>query len=112
MSLSCIPVRPIPEAIIVRPEFADEERIRQQEEQLRERSEGILPQDRDDAPEREIAEERQEEREAFFLDAESNEAHAPAGQICERCGQLITADEDARRRSDGGWVHESCPPKL
>jgi hypothetical protein len=110
--MSCIPVRRIPEATIVRPEYADEERLRQQEEQLKERSEGIRPEDRDDAPEREIAEERQEEREAFFLDAESNEAHAPAGQICERCGQVITADENARLRADGGWVHEVCPPKI
>jgi hypothetical protein len=96
----------------MRPEFADEERLRQQEEQLKERSDGIRPEDRDDAPEREIAEEKHEEREAFFLDAESNEAHAPAGQVCERCGQVIADDEDARRRVDGGWVHEACPPKI
>jgi hypothetical protein len=95
----------------MRPEFGDEERLRHEAEQLRERSEGILPEDREDAPEREIAEERQQEREAFFLDAEANEAHAPAGQICERCGQPITADQDARLRADGGWVHEVCPPK-
>lgn len=96
----------------MRPEFADEERLRQQEDELRERSEGIRPEDRDDAPERVIAEEKREEQEAVFLDAESNEAHAPAGAICERCGQLIAAADDARRRADGGWVHESCPPKL
>jgi hypothetical protein len=96
----------------VRPEYADEERLRQEEEQLKERSEGILPEDREDAPEREIAEHDRQERELFYLDAEANEAHAPAGQICERCGQPISADQDARLRADGGWVHEVCPPRI
>lgn len=94
------------------PEYGDEERLRQEVEQLKERSEGIQPNDREDAPERQVAEEKQQEREAFFLDAEANEAHAPAGQICERCGQVITGDQDARMRADGGWVHEVCPPKV
>jgi hypothetical protein len=96
----------------VRPEYADEERMRQEAEQLRERTEGILPEDREDAPEAEIAEHERQEQEAFYLDAEVNEAHAPAGQICERCGQLIKAADDARKRVDGGWVHEVCPPKV
>jgi hypothetical protein len=93
------------------PEYGEEERLRHQAEQLRERAQGILPDDRKDAPEREISEQAQQEQEAFSLDAEANEAHAPAGQICERCGQVITASEDARMRGDGGWVHEVCPPK-
>ena len=37
------------------------------------------------------------------------------GQRCGRCGQPITAGQDARRRASGTgeasgtWVHESCP---
>jgi hypothetical protein len=37
-----------------------------------------------------------------------NEAHA-AGKACGRCGAVITAGQDARRRADGQWVHEVCP---
>lgn len=37
-----------------------------------------------------------------------NEAHAP-GQVCERCGAVITGDQDVRRRADGKWIHEVCP---
>ena len=40
-----------------------------------------------------------------------NEAHVP-GKTCERCGLVITAHQDARRRPDGRWVHEVCPPHL
>ena len=94
------------------PEYGDEERLHQEVEQLKERSEDIRPDDHRDTPELEIAEQKHQEREAFFLDAEANEAHAPAGQICERCGQVITSDQDARMRADGGWVHEVCPPKM
>jgi hypothetical protein len=39
---------------------------------------------------------------------DDNEAHAP-GQVCQRCGAVITAGQDARRRADGKWVHEVCP---
>jgi RNA polymerase-binding transcription factor DksA len=95
--------------LTVGPEYADEERLRQQVEQLKEQSEGILAEDRADAPEREVAEHDLQERELYRLDAEANEAHAPAGQICERCGQPINANQDARHRADGGWVHEECP---
>jgi hypothetical protein len=91
------------------PEYGDEERLRLETEQLKERSEGVLPEDRDDAPEREIAEFQRQEREALYLDAEANEAHAPAGQLCARCGAPITGDQDARVRGDGAWVHEVCP---
>jgi hypothetical protein len=95
------------------PEYGDEERLRDEEGQLREKAEGILlPEDREEAPEREIAEHHREEQELLTLDPESNEAHAPAGQICQRCGQPIAAGQDARLRANGGWVHEVCPPKV
>jgi hypothetical protein len=93
------------------PEYGDEERLRQQSEILEERSEGALPEDREEAPEREIAEHEREDLEPDILDAESNEAHAP-GQVCARCGAVITAGQDVRLRADGRWMHEVCPPKL
>jgi hypothetical protein len=43
--------------------------------------------------------------------AEDNEAHAP-GEVCELCGAVITSGQDVRRRVDGTWVHEVCPPDL
>jgi hypothetical protein len=39
---------------------------------------------------------------------DDNEAHA-AGMVCVRCGRVIAASEDARRRADGRWMHEACP---
>jgi len=93
------------------PEFAEEELMRQQSERLREQSEGGLPQDREDAPEREIGERDREDREVEYLDPADNEAHAP-GQVCARCGAVITAGQDVRLRADGQWVHELCPPSL
>lgn len=90
------------------PEYGEEERMRQQSEGLRQRSEGVLPQDREDAPEREIEEHDREDRELAYLDPEDNEARAP-GQVCERCGAVITESQDARLRPDGRWVHEVCP---
>jgi hypothetical protein len=39
---------------------------------------------------------------------DDNEEYA-VGQVCERCGQVITAHQEARRRTDGRWVHETCP---
>ncbi len=93
------------------PEYGEEERMRQQSEGLRQRSEGGLPQDREDAPEREIGEHDREDRELAYLDPEDNEARAP-GQVCARCGTVITAGQDARLRADGRWVHEVCPRDL
>jgi hypothetical protein len=93
------------------PEYAEEERLRQENESLRQRAEGVLPQDREDSPEREIAEHDREERELVYLEPEDNEAHAP-GQVCGRCGAVITAAQDARLRADGRWVHEVCPRDL
>ena len=37
-----------------------------------------------------------------------NEAHAP-GNVCPRCGTVITPGQDVRRRADGQWIHEICP---
>jgi hypothetical protein len=37
-----------------------------------------------------------------------NAAHAP-GRICELCGAVITARQDARLEPDGRWIHEACP---
>ena len=39
---------------------------------------------------------------------EDNEATAP-GKACGRCGKVIEAGQEARRRADGRWVHEVCP---
>jgi hypothetical protein len=39
---------------------------------------------------------------------EDQAAHAP-GKTCEKCGQPITARQDARRRGESGWVHDVCP---
>jgi hypothetical protein len=39
---------------------------------------------------------------------DDNEEHA-AGQVCARCGAVITASQEARRRADGHWMHETCP---
>ena len=72
---------------------------------------GVPPQDREDAPQREIEERAREERELEHLEPEDNEAHAP-GKVCERCGAVITAGEDARLRADGHWIHEVCPLDL
>jgi|SRR5215472_806210 len=93
------------------PEYSDEERMRQQSEGLSRQAEGGLPQDREDALEREIAEHDRADRELTHLDPEDNEARAP-GQVCGRCGAVITADQDVRLRVDGRWVHEVCPPVL
>jgi hypothetical protein len=93
------------------PEYGDEERMRQQAEELRQRSDRVLPEDREEAPEREIAEHDREDRELAYLNPEDNEAHAP-GQVCARCEAVITAGQDARRRADGRWVHEVCPAGL
>lgn len=90
----------------VPPEYDEEERLRE-----RSVAEGVLPAEHKDELEREIEEHDREDREVDYLDPEDNEAHAP-GQVCERCGTIITASQDARRRPDGHWVHEVCPPDL
>ena len=86
------------------PEYSEEDRLRQQSGQE-------VPEERLDTPEREVREHDREDREVEYLDPEDNEAHAP-GQACARCGTVVTASQDARRRPDGRWVHEVCPPDL
>ena len=41
-------------------------------------------------------------------EGDDNEAHH-AGAVCGRCGAVVTAGQDVRRRADGQWVHEVCP---
>ncbi len=50
--------------------------------------------------------ERQEHRSRLSYD--DNDATAP-GKVCELCGSVITAGQQARLRADGGWIHEACP---
>lgn len=40
----------------------------------------------------------------------ADHAARAAGQTCARCADAIAADQHARRRGGGDWVHESCPP--
>ena len=60
---------------------------------------------RDDGSDEAVAE-REEHRQR--LNYEDNEATAP-GKVCELCGSVITAGQQARLRPDGGWIHEACP---
>lgn len=84
-------------------EYGDEERKRFEEE--------APPGPTEAEEEHEYQESKREDEEVNFIDAESNEAHVP-GSVCERCGQIISATQDARRRPDGQWVHEECPVLL
>jgi hypothetical protein len=43
-----------------------------------------------------------------WLRAEDHAVHA-GGETCGRCDQLMRADQNARRRIRGDWVHENCP---
>jgi hypothetical protein len=38
-----------------------------------------------------------------------HEAHAP-GSTCVLCGAVVRPGENVRRRADGSWMHEVCPP--
>lgn len=59
--------------------------------------------------ERELGEHKETESfERSPFQQEDNELHAP-GQVCPRCGRVITAREDVRLGSDGHFVHEACP---
>jgi len=86
------------------PEYSEEELLRQ-------RTGDVPPTGREGVAEREIVEHDREEQEVEYLEPDDNEAHAP-GQVCARCGRVITANQDARRRPDGQWIHEVCPPDL
>ena len=88
----------------ITPEYGEEERMRQQ-------SERALPRDPEDRAEQEIEEHDRAEVELGYLEPEGNEAHAP-GEVCERCGAVITASQDVRRLPDGRWIHDVCPPDL
>lgn len=90
------------------PEYGEEDRLRQQPGRTRQQAEGVLPPDREDAPEREVGQHDRQGREVEYLDPEDNEAHAP-GRVCERCGAVIAAGQDVRRLADGQWIHEVCP---
>ena len=39
---------------------------------------------------------------------DDNAATAP-GKVCELCGAVIKAGQEARRRVSGEWIHEACP---
>jgi hypothetical protein len=41
---------------------------------------------------------------------DENELKAAPAQSCARCGRPIQPGDEVRRRADGTWVHEVCPP--
>jgi hypothetical protein len=88
----------------VSPEFSEEERMRQQ-------SQGERAHERPDLGEREIQEHDRAEWDLEHSETEGNEAHAP-GQVCARCGAVISASDDVRRLPNGRWMHEVCPLDL
>ena len=90
------------------PEYGEEDRLRQQPRGTRPQPEGGQPPYREDDPEREIGQFSRQGQEAERPDLVDNEAGAP-GRVCERCGAVIAADQDVRRRADGQWIHEVCP---
>jgi hypothetical protein len=59
-------------------------------------------------PERELHEHEAGERDVDRLEVDDNELHA-SGQVCERCGTVISSTQDVRRLLDSHWVHEICP---
>jgi hypothetical protein len=59
-------------------------------------------------PERSLHERERDKRERAGIQAEDNELRA-SGQVCARCGQVITAAQDVRLLPDGHFVHEVCP---
>ena len=89
------------------PEYGDEILTGQQSERVSEQSEGILPQDREDSPERVMEERDLEDRELEYLNPE-DDRHCPRAGV-SRCGAVITARQDARLQADNRWVHEECP---
>ena len=89
------------------PEYGEEQFLDLDEAERRRRSAARSP-EFDYVGEQEIQERRLEDTELVGLDPEDNELHA-AGQVCERCEQVITASQDVRRLLDGHFVHEVCP---
>jgi hypothetical protein len=41
--------------------------------------------------------------------AEDGNAASAPGKVCKLCGAIIKANQEARRRIDGEWIHEACP---
>lgn len=80
------------------PEYGDDER----------RSQRAIPEP-DEQP---IGLDRGEpEEDLEELELDDNEAHVP-GQVCARCGRVLTATDDTRMQADRRWVHEVCPPDF
>jgi hypothetical protein len=52
------------------------------------------------------AKDREQDQDALGQD--DNAATAP-GKVCELCGSVIAAGQEARLRVDGWWIHEACP---
>jgi hypothetical protein len=92
----------------ITPEYGEEELLGRDEAGVQP-SRTLLPPE--PGPEQEVQERDIEGREHARLDPEDNELHAP-GQICARCGAVITATQDVRRWPDGRFVHEVCPRKV
>lgn len=55
------------------------------------------------------SEERQEVRERNPNEPTDDNAASAPGKICELCGAVIRAGQEARRRVNGEWIHEACP---
>jgi hypothetical protein len=92
----------------ITPEYGWEELGEQRSERVREQDEGLLPDEREDAPERVVEEQELVDRELVNINADENEARA-VGQACGRCGAVILAGQGVRLRVDGRWVHLECP---
>jgi len=92
----------------ITPEYGWEELGEKRSERAEEQDEGLLPDEREDAPERVVEEQELEDRELVNINPEENEARA-AGQVCGRCGAVIRAGQGVRLREDGSWVHLECP---
>lgn len=90
------------------PEYGEEDRLRQRPGRVRQQSADAAAPNPEDVPEREVEQHERQGREVGYLDPENHEAHAP-GTVCERCGAVIATGEDARRLTDGQWIHEACP---
>jgi hypothetical protein len=90
----------------ITPEYGEEELVDRREEAVERRSAPLRPDQ--DVLESQVHEEQRQARERVYLDPEENELHA-AGQVCARCGAVMTANQDVRRLLDGRYQHEVCP---
>jgi hypothetical protein len=55
------------------------------------------------------SEERQDARERNQNEPTDDNAATAPGKVCELCGAVIKAGQEARRRVSGEWIHEACP---